>query len=362
MKNIEKFQDALLTWFDRNKRDLPWRKTYLPYHVWISEVMLQQTQMDRVVDYFKQWMKRFPDVDSVGAASEEEILQLWEGLGYYSRARNLHKTAQILSGGHGELPDTYKELLSLPGIGRYTAGAILSIAFNQEYPIVDANIERVFSRIFNIASPVKDKENSRFIWEKAAELIPSGKARYFNQALMELGALICLPLHPQCNQCPISSECVSLHLGIVDERPVPGKSTDIINIKMATGVLFHEGRVFIQKRPEHGIWANLWEFPGGRIEKGEKAHEALVREFKEETEFDIQVTGKIQIIKHNYTRYRVDLHCYRCALSDPEKLSAPVLHEAQRYKWVSPDELHEYAFPSAHRKLIRFLCANDLFS
>ncbi|MBU0729685.1 MAG: A/G-specific adenine glycosylase [Proteobacteria bacterium] len=353
MKNLLQFQTDLLAWFKQQSRDLPWRKTYTPYHIWLSEIMLQQTQMDRVVTYFNKWIKRFPDIPSLANGSEEEILKLWEGLGYYSRARNLRKTAIILVDNYaGTIPDTHHELLKLPGIGRYTAGAIMSLAFNREYPIVDANVERVFSRIFNIDTPIKDKENLSFIWDKATKLIPRGKARYFNQALMELGALVCNK-NPLCVTCPASKNCRSYELGIVAERPVPGKSNETIFMEMATGVLIHQGKYFIQKRPKNGVWASLWEFPGGRLEPGESPEQGLIREFKEETEFDISHLTKIQTIKHNYTRYKITLHCFFCALENNN--TQPTLHEAQEYQWVVPAVLDNYAFPSPHRKLIDFI-------
>ncbi|MFC1523780.1 A/G-specific adenine glycosylase [Thermodesulfobacteriota bacterium] len=353
MENSIQFQDRLLRWFQGNSRDLPWRRSYSPYHIWVSEIMLQQTQMDRVVDYFNRWITRFPDIEILARASEQDVLKQWEGLGYYSRAKNIHKAARILTMQAGRLPMEHHELLKLPGIGKYTAGAIMSLAYNREYPIVDGNIERVFSRVFNIDTPVKDPESRALIWRKAEELIPTGQARFFNQALMELGALICTPRQTKCPECPVRDHCTSFKLGIVDERPVPGKSTQTIRIKMATGILIHQGRMFIQKRPEHGIWANLWEFPGGRLEKGESPEQALVREFLEETELAISGLKKIKTIQHSFTRYRVTLHCFFCTLVDTAP--RPVLHEAREYRWVNPGELDRFPFPAPHRKLIEYL-------
>ncbi len=359
MKNIIKFQKNLLKWFENNKRDLPWRRTYVPYHVWISEIMLQQTQMERVVGYFNKWIERFPSIASIAEADEEVVLRYWEGLGYYSRARNIHKTARLLRhNNNGLLYTDYKDLLSLPGIGKYTAGALMSIAYAKDYPLVDANIERVFARVFNIGTPIKDKANKEFVWETAERLIPPGQARLFNQALMELGALICLPARPHCTICPIIQECESYSLSIVDERPLPGKCTDIIKITMASAILVHNGKVFIQKRPENGIWANLWEFPGGRVEGRESPEKAVKREFLEETELEIDLGKKISVIKHSYTRYRVTLHCFFCTL--PTAGQKVNLHEAQEYKWIKFDELETYAFPSPHRQLINQVHAQNI--
>ena len=361
MKDKISFQLTLLNWFFKNQRTLPWRKTYTPYEVWISEIMMQQTQVERAVDHYKIWMQRFPNIDAITGSSENEILQYWEGLGYYSRAKNIYKCAQKLTREHNSrIPKNHQVLLKLPGIGPYTAGAIMSIGFNEEYPAVDANVMRVFSRLFNINSPIGDSRSRTVIQSKARHLIPMGNARYFNQAIMELGALICTPSRPQCKQCPVNSECVCFKLGITDERPVPGKSCDIINIEMSCGILIKNGLLFIQKRPEHGVWANLWEFPGGRLEKGEQSEQGLIREFKEETEMDILIGNKITTIKHSFTRYRITLHCFFCTLATP--ISEPTLHEASEYRWITPDKLSNFPFPSPHRKLINIIRSSELIT
>ena len=347
-------QDALLHWFAENGRLLPWRCTYLPYHIWISEIMLQQTRMDRVVVYFNRWLDRFPDLASLAEAREQEVLRLWEGLGYYSRARNLLKTADLLCRNHDSaLPEDHAALLKLPGIGRYTAGAIMSLAFNRSHPIVDANVERLFSRLFNLAAPVKEKLTHGFIWRKAAELIPQGKARFFNQALMELGALVCLPRSPRCDDCPLRDHCEAFAQGVVGERPVAGKPREIIPITMASGVLQHQGKIYIQKRLPDDVWPNLWEFPGGRLEEDETPEQALVREYREETDFAIHGLEKITTIRHNFTRYRVTLHCYLCRLRGCG--TEPALHAAQEYRWAGPEELENFAFPAPLRRLIKRL-------
>jgi A/G-specific adenine glycosylase len=351
---MKKLQQQLLDWFQENARELPWRKTYTPYHVWISEIMLQQTQMDRVVDYFNRWISRFPDLKSIAGACEQDVLKLWEGLGYYSRARNIIKSANILVAEYcGKLPADHNQLLKLPGIGKYTAGAIMSIAFNKEYPLVDANIERVFARLFNLAQPVKDKKTSAFIWQKAGDLLPYGRAREFNQALMELGALVCIAKNPRCKICPIKTDCQAFSFDLVAKRPVLNAPAKTIFIEMATGILEQNGRILIQKRKPKGVWANLWEFPGGRLEAGETPEMALVREYLEETELAVGNLKKITTVKHSYTIYRVTLHCYFCSLMDGRL--EPVLHGAQEYRWVKPEELSDFALPAGHRKLVDHL-------
>jgi len=351
---MKKIQQNLLDWFAENARDMPWRMTYSPYHVWISEIMLQQTQMDRVIDYFGRWIKQFPDIASISRSKEGKILKLWEGLGYYTRAKNIIRTADILNEQHnGELPKDFKILLQLPGIGKYTAGAIMSIAFNKEHAIVDANIERVFARLFNLAKPVKDPQTQIFIWEKAEELLPHGHAREFNQALMELGALVCIPKNPRCRVCPVRNFCLSLKKNVVDKRPVSSKPSQTVFIEMVTGILTHKDKIFIQKRKPKGVWPNLWEFPGGRLEPGETPEMALVREYAEETQLQIGKLERITTVKHSYTIYRVTLHCYFCSLTDGR--FEPVLHTAQEYRLVNPADLSNYAFPAGHRKLIAHL-------
>ena len=351
---MKRLQHQILAWFQENARKLPWRENYDPYHVWISEIMLQQTQMDRVVYYFTRWISRFPDIASITEANEEEILKLWEGLGYYTRARNIIRSANIIQDAYGgRLPPDHDLLLRLPGIGRYTAAAIMSIAFNEDYPLVDANIERVFARLFNLADPVKEKKTQSRIWQMARELLPNTKARQFNQALMELGALVCIARNPRCKICPISSDCQALSLGLVSQRPVLPEPPRTVYIEMATGILQHEGRILIQKRKAEGVWANLWEFPGGRLEPGETPEMALVREYKEETELLIGRLKKITLVQHSYTIYRVALHCFFCSIMD-NRLE-PVLHAAQEYRWVRPGELSAFAFPAGHRKLLTHL-------
>ncbi|MFP4071893.1 MAG: A/G-specific adenine glycosylase [Desulfovibrionales bacterium] len=358
MSDIHTIQKNLLAWFASHARKLPWRTHYAPYQVWISEIMLQQTQMERVLTYFQRWMRRFPDPAAVAAAGEDEVLKLWEGLGYYSRARNIRRAAQILVDDYeGEFPQDFSAIRALPGIGDYTAGAIASIAFNQDVPAVDANVERVLARLLDIDTPVKERKARARIREAASGLICQGRAREVNQGLMELGALICRPRTPQCETCPLHGSCEARRLGIVLERPVPGKSKAIVPLDVVSGVLIHNGRIFIQKRLPQGVWANLWEFPGGRIEPGESPAQALVREYREETGFGIENLETIRVIRHGYTTYRITLHTFFCSLR--EGRTDPVLTAAQECRWVVPADLGRYAFPAGHRKLIDTL-ARDL--
>lgn len=349
-------QETLVDWFIKNQRDLPWRQNYTPYQIWISEVMLQQTQMERGIIYFKRWLLAFPDIQSLAQADESRVLKLWEGLGYYSRARNLHRCARILvEEFQGRIPDDITILQRLPGIGPYTAGAIASIAYNRDAPVVDGNVGRVFARLFNIDRKLNDPVCKKELWRLAADLLPPGRARVFNQGLMEFGALICTPKNPRCDSCSLMGFCVAHKLGLTAQLPVPNKGPSTLSIEMATGVLCHQGRFFIQQRKNRDVWGGLWEFPGGEREKNEQPAETVVREFMEETGLVVKVDQKITTVTHHFTRYKVTLHGYTCTLADRQNISTPILNAAQDCGWVCLQALDEYAFPAGHRQLIEFI-------
>jgi A/G-specific adenine glycosylase len=353
MSSANAIAGALLAWFRQNARPLPWRETYDPYQVWISEIMLQQTQMDRAVAYFSRWIARFPDAASVARADIEDVHKLWEGLGYYSRAKNIQAAAKILVERHGGLlPDDPDVLRQLPGIGPYTAGAIASLAFGRDLPAVDANAVRLLARLFDVDAPVALASTKKRLAALARELLPRGRAREFNQAVMELGALVCTPKNPRCAACPLASPCQARHLEVIADRPVLGPAKAVVPLSVASGLLVADGRVFIQKRLPAGVWAGLWEFPGGSIEPGETPEAAIVREFAEETEMAVAVREKLAVIKHGYTSYRVTLHCFALRPAGPPAASAPVLHAATQSAWAGLAELDGLAFPAGHRKLI----------
>jgi A/G-specific adenine glycosylase len=345
--------EKLLNWFTRHQRPLPWRRDYQPYHVWISEIMGQQTQMDRVVLYFNNWISLFPDITSLAAASEQQVFKAWEGLGYYSRARNIQKTAQLLVDEYNsDIPENYQTLLALPGIGPYTAAAISSIAFNQPVPLLDANVKRVLCRLADIARPVKQRETRQLLQQLSQLLLAENNPRDFNQAMMELGALVCTPKKPACPACPIQHYCRALAADTVQLRPVPKKKEKKIEIVMACGIVQHNNRLFIQQRLADDVWGGLWEFPGGRLKQGETPEQAAVRELAEETEFVITRLRPFATVVHFYTKYRVTLHSFFCQLKDGQS-PEPILHAASQYKWVKLEELNSFAFPSGHRKLIK---------
>lgn len=347
------FRKDLLRWFAENRRPLPWRADYTPYRTWIAEVMMQQTQMDRGVQYFLRWMERFPDVAAVAAAPEEDLLKAWEGLGYYRRARNIQAAARVIMERHGgNFPTSYADILALPGVGPYTAGAIASTAYNEEVPCVDGNVERVLSRVFDIDTPVKEEPAKSRIRELAQALIPKGEARNFNQGLMEMGALVCRK-KPECERCPLAGLCESRHLGIQNERPVPGKKAAVTQIEVVCGVLLHEGKVFIQRRNEKDVWGGLWEFPGGCVEPGETPEQAVAREWMEEVGFKVAIVRPLDVIRHNYTTYRITLRCYQLRLEGKPK-GCPVpeeLAEATACQWIAPQDIEAFPLPAPHRKL-----------
>jgi A/G-specific adenine glycosylase len=352
MKAAHQFRSALLAWFAAHQRPLPWRSDYQPYHVWIAEIMGQQTQMDRAAAYFQSWLEQFPDIPALAAASEQEVFKAWEGLGYYNRARNIRKTAAILQREHsGGLPDDEATLLTLPGIGPYTAAAICSIAFNQPVPLVDANVERLLCRLENIAEPPKQGAIKKRLLQLCAELLPADQPRNFNQALMELGALVCLPRNPDCDCCPVQDCCQARAAGTISQRPVVAKKPKKIDIIMACGIISHKGRLYIQQRQEDDVWGGLWEFPGGRLEQGESPEQAARREIAEETEFQLTELRPFASVSHCYTKYRVKLHAFFCDLAAGQE-PLPVLHAASQFRWVRRAELDNYAFPSGCRKLI----------
>lgn len=351
---VRSIQKSLLGWFRVHQRDLPWRHHYRPYEVWISEIMLQQTQVKTVLPYYQRWMARFPDIRSVAEASEDTLLKHWEGLGYYSRARNIQKTAQILLRDYdGKIPADLSALRKLPGIGPYTAAAISSLAFNQDHPVVDGNVKRVLARLHDMDRPVDSGEGLRFIKESAGLLLPGGNARDFNQALMELGAVVCTPRNPLCDDCPLSEECRSRFRGVVNERPVSAPRKAAVYTHVAVGLLVSGGKIFIQKRPPGGLMPLLWEFPGGKIKDGETPETALIREFFEELEIRITGLRKLGIIRHNYTSFRVTLHAFLCRPEDG--CQRPVPRSAVEGRWVMPRELTDYPFPAANQRLIQTL-------
>lgn len=297
------------------------------------------------------WMKRFPDIRAVAEANQETVLAAWEGLGYYSRAKNIHAAARHIMREYGGIfPRSIQAIRSLPGIGEYTAGAIASIAFNDPEPAVDANVLRIFSRLCDIDGSLSDKNIKSFISETVQSLMPVDSPRMFNQGLMELGALIC-GKNPKCEACPVAEFCLALCHGTVAERPLKKHKTIYIQLEMATAVIVRQDRVFIRKRPPSGLWPGLWEFPGGGIQADESPEQAAIRHAAEEIVNPITIKRKISTVRHGYTVHRVTMHGFLCGVADePEYISAE-----STGRWIRQQDVDRYAFPAGHRKLMECL-------
>ncbi len=343
---------ALLAWFRANKRSLPWRAEYDPYGVWIAEVMLQQTQMERGVGYWLRWMAQFPHSDAVADAPEEALLHAWEGLGYYRRVRFIHSAAKAIQTRHGGLiPADPDALSALPGLGAYTVAAIRAIAFQHDVVAVDANVERVFSRLLNLSLPPKKKEAAGLIRDAAENLLPPGQARDYNQALMELGALICKKT-PLCPHCPLEYRCASRRLGQEKERPVKEGKTPVVPVLAVFGVLWDQGRALLCKRPEQGLWGGLWEFPGAELLPGESPAPALQRAFSK-LGLSVEIREELGELRHSYTKHRLKARFFRVetapmsATNVPDSAPSPM----PETRLVDGAGLKRLAMPAHHRKM-----------
>jgi A/G-specific adenine glycosylase len=342
------FRRKLKTWYSKNHRKLPWRENQDPYRIWISEIMLQQTTVQTVIPYFLAWMTLYPDMLTLSKAPLQKILKIWQGLGYYNRAKNLHRTSKIIMADFdGKIPQEYDELIKLPGFGPYTTAAVLSIAYDKSYLTIDANIRRILMRILNwyrIASSSIDKKLDLYF----SPLLPRKDPGTFNQALMELGSLVCRPKNPLCLLCPVLEFCGAYKAGKQEVIPVPEKRS-YKKIDAVIGIIERNKRYLIQKRPPTGLLADLWEFPGGKIEQGESAEQALRREIQEEIGAEIHLAQFLTKVQHSYTQYQVSLQAWSCTLK-----SDPVL-DKNRHRWVTLRGMRQFPFPSGSAKIIQFL-------
>ena len=344
----------LLEWFAKNKRDLPWRENRTPYRVWISEIMLQQTRVETVIPYYTRWMEAFPNPVSLAKSDEQQVLKQWEGLGYYSRARTLYKTAGIImQKWNGIFPNDLKTLESLPGIGRYTAGAIASIAFNQAVPALDGNIRRIYSRLFDLAIPLRTKESETILWQLAgSEIEGENSPGAYHEALMDLGSSVCLPSAPRCLLCPLTSWCEAFKKNRVSQRPVTKQAKSIPHFIVTAGIIQKPNdEVLIAQRPAHGLLGGLWEFPGGKQEKNETLEECLIRELREELEVQVIIKAPFGVYKHAYTHFRVTLHAFLCEIGDQN----PQPVEAQALRWVEIPNLAAFPMGKIDRQIARDL-------
>lgn len=347
-----KFVEALLTWFHAQKRAFPWRETRDPYRIWISEVMLQQTQAATVVPYYVRFLDKFPDVVALAAATDGALMKAWEGLGYYARARNLRRAARLIVAEHdGKLPGTREALLKLPGFGPYTSASVASLAFGEDCAAVDGNVMRVLARLYAIAADIKQSATRRELQRLADALLPADRAGEFNEALMELGATVCKPKAPRCSVCPIRRYCRAYREQRVDQLPVQSKQPPIPHHQIAIGVVHRDGQLLIALRPAEGLLGNLWEFPGGKRQPRETLRQCCQREIAEETGLAVEVGKRFAVVQHTYSHFRITLHAFHCQCVD----GAAAPKTSQEIRWVSFDELDDYAFPKANKKIIEAL-------
>lgn len=362
--NASEIANKLVTWHEQHQRSLPWRDRPAgqrnPYSVWISEIMAQQTRLETVIDYYNRWIERFPTVTELAAADQQAVLKSWEGSGYYARARNLHRAAQIVVAEYGGvLPDDRRALLALPGIGAYTVGAILSLAFNQHEPILDGNIKRVISRLADIDTPISERATLKQLWAHSTaivEAVEAGSAGAANEAMMELGATLCTPTNPRCLICPLAAECVAVQNGTQAERPVKAPRKAIPHIDVAAGVIW-QGEPFlspllIAQRKQESMLGGLWEFPGGKVEANDVDLRAcLRREISEELGIDIEVGAEATVVKHAFTHFRMTLHAFHARHVD----GTPQAIDCADWCWVEMDKLKTFPFPKADLRIIESL-------
>jgi len=353
--DTQALHNDLINWFNASREDLPWRRTNDPYRIWLSEIMLQQTQIATVIPYYERFLERFPTVETLAAAPLDDVLKLWEGLGYYSRAHNLHKAAQmVVDEFGGAFPATLDGLRRLPGIGPYTAGAVGSIAFGLDVPVVDGNVIRVLTRWFDIDDDVTQSSMKRQLWDLAEDILPPGQAAAWNEGLMELGQRICTSTTPACDACPVVTHCAAYAAGVQEQRPVKAPSAPIPHYDVTAGVIRRaDGRFLIAKRPLDKMLGGLWEFPGGKREDGEALKDCLRREIQEELAIDIEVGGQIATIKHAYTHFKITLYVFACRYLSGE----PQAIDVADWAWVTLDNVDDYAFSSTDQQIIQAISA-----
>ena len=352
----DSWSGKLLKWFDANRRDLPWRADRDPYRVWVSEVMLQQTTVAAVVPFFNRFFEAFPTVQALAAADEQRVLRLWSGLGYYRRAKHLHAAAKRLAA-LDRIPDDPAVWAELPGVGRYILGAVLSQAFDRKLPIVEANTLRVLARLFGYRGDPREGEGKAWVWDAAAKVLPNKRVGDFNQAMMELGALVCTPANPDCKKCPLAKHCVANRDGLQDQIP-PKKKPPAITEVAEVGVVVRDGaKVLLCRRPEKARWANMWEVPHAERLPDEATADAAVRVAKDLAGVEVVPGDEVLTIRHGVTRYAITLVCVEAVLKRGRFASDFYTQAA----WVEPKDAGEYPVSTSQRKLIAALAEPRLF-
>ncbi|MDE0088864.1 MAG: A/G-specific adenine glycosylase [Candidatus Poribacteria bacterium] len=345
----QEFREALLTWFKKYQRKLPWRGIDEPYRIWVSEVMLQQTQVKKVVDYYERFIERFPNVKQLAAAPLQDVLKVWEGLGYYARARNLHKAAQfIIKEFDGEIPKDYATFRKLPGVGDYSAAAVHSIAFNKPYAAVDGNIKRVLARLYLIDAPINEASSAKHFQRKADDLLDQDEPGLFNQAMMELGATVCRPQSPTCLVCPVNMFCDAFHSARQDEFPHRRKTKPTPEHHIAACVIYKASKVLIVQRPLDGLLGGLWEFPNGQIGENETAEDACIRHITDVVNLSVTNVKYLTRVKHAFTHFKIVVDVFQCDyLLGEVTLNGPI-----NAKWVTLTALQDYPLPRATHKFL----------
>ena len=360
MRRYREFRKALLAWYRAESRDLPWRQNPDPYRIWISEMILQQTRIDQGLPYYERFIEKFPDIHALAAAPLDDVLKVWEGLGYYSRARNLHQTAKlIVEIRQGIFPQTAAELVLFPGIGPYSAAAIASIAFGEPVPAVDGNVRRVIARLFNYDQPADRREAAAFFQETAKSLLCPLHPGDSNQAMMELGARVCTPRRPGCHLCPVAAHCLARRAGTAEHLPRKTARAEPPHHHVAVAVIEENGAYLVGRRPEKGLLGGLWEFPGGKVQPGESLEAALIRECREELGIEVQPEALLATIDHAYTHFRVTLYFFRTRRIAGE----PAARIHTSLQWAGPDTLQLLPMPKANLKFLKTLLPpeTDLF-
>jgi len=352
---VLELRTSLLAWYSRSGRNLPWRQTRDPYTIWVSEIMLQQTQVKTVLPYFDRWMSQFLTVQVLAAADLQQVLKAWEGLGYYARARNLHQAAQVVVQQHnGTFPTELDAVLALPGIGRTTAGGILSAAFNQPLAILDGNVKRVLARL--IALDVQPVKALPRLWTLSQELVDPNNGRDFNQAFMDLGATVCTTHNPACLVCPWRGDCQAYNLDIQSQIPMSETRAPVPHKQIGVAVIWNDrGQILIDRRKPDGLLGGLWEFPGGKVEGEETIAACIQREIQEELGIEITVGTLLIVVAHTYSHFRVTLNVHNCQHLSGE----PQAIECDEIRWVTLGELDQFPFPKANLQIIEALRQSD---
>lgn len=342
----------LLAWYRQNARDLPWRRTRDPYHIWISEIMLQQTTVATVRGYFERFLDRFPSIEDLASAPEEAVLHLWQGLGYYRRARHLHRAAQIIVRDFGgRFPTDPDEIRGLPGLGRYTANAIACFALNHRLPIIEANTRRLWTRLTAATGNPAKPPLETYLWQLAQDVLPKREFADFNQGAMDLGSMICTPKSPECDKCPLAAFCIAHQTGTETQFPQLAPRRAFVDVEHVTVLLWdkEKNQLLVTQRPDDGPWAGLWEFP--RVEKrDEEDHlSAAIRAVKSFTLQEFQTRSAVMTLRHGIMHFKVTLTCYEAELlrSPPSKATVP-----SGIRWVSPKDLPTLPFSSPQRRII----------